>query len=313
MKGPKGFIVILPDQIIEIPLSSNLSWLRLFYALPRELVEKRLEYLNLPRNIRQVLDSDEYRAMIRSDSFLELVWDCYAWTAWQFFRVPKKGGKYQDIPGDWKNYSGNFPLWRISYLIVVHFRHKFETEMEWSFQNLFLAPPEHEIAWLNYQQFSNLVGNLTDLIVKEENWQPFIDELWKSRQPEDYTGKSVQKRDFMRSWTHSRKIPTLSLEEIKENGLSVNGDVLYDIADPSAEFETRVLEKAKMDDFKSRLSETDQKILELRAAGYSQKEIAETVGFKVPSAISKRIQHIANRFDDFVSKEYGEFIDKHIE
>ena len=90
-------------------------------------------------------------------------------------------------------------------------------------------------------------------------------------------------------------------------------DALYDIADPSAEFETRVLEKAKMDDFKSRLSETDQRILELRAAGYSQKEIAERVGFKVPSAVSKRIRQVANRFDDFVSKEYGEFIDKHIE
>ncbi len=48
MKGPKGFIGILPDQIIEIPLGSNLSLMRLFYALPRELVEKRPEYLDLP-------------------------------------------------------------------------------------------------------------------------------------------------------------------------------------------------------------------------------------------------------------------------
>ena len=57
MKGPKGFIVILPYQIIEIPKSSNLSWLRLFYALPKELVEKQPEYLDLPRNIRQILDT----------------------------------------------------------------------------------------------------------------------------------------------------------------------------------------------------------------------------------------------------------------
>lgn len=127
MKGPKGFIVILPEQIIEIPLKNNLSWLRLFYALPRELVEKRPEYLELPRNIRRVLDSEDSRALIQSDSFLELVWDCYAWAAWQFFQVPKKGGKYQDIPGDWQNYSGNFPLWRMSNLAVVHFREKFET------------------------------------------------------------------------------------------------------------------------------------------------------------------------------------------
>mgnify|MGYP000110406511 CR=1 FL=1 len=145
------------------------------------------------------------------------------------------------------------------------------------------------------------VEDLTKITVEEENWQPLIDEIWKSRQPEDYAGKSVQKRDFMRSWMHSRTIPALSLEEIRANGLSINGDALYDIADPSAEFETRVLEKAKMDDFKSRLSETDQK------------EIAERVGFKVPSAVSKRIRQVANRFDDFVSKEYGEFIDKHIE
>nr|MCR5254645.1 hypothetical protein [Acetatifactor sp.] len=62
-------------------------------SLPRELVEKRPAYLELPRNIRQVLDSEDSRAMIQSDSFLELVWDCYARAAWQFFQVPKKGGK----------------------------------------------------------------------------------------------------------------------------------------------------------------------------------------------------------------------------
>ena len=37
------------------------------------------------------------------------------------------------------------------------------------------------------------------------------------------------------------------------------------------------------------------------------------MGFKVPSAVSKRIEKLANRFEDFVSKEYGEFLDKHME
>lgn len=140
MNSPKGFIVVLPGQMIEIPLNSNLSWLRLFYALPRELVEKRPEYLEMPRNIRRVLDSEKYRAMLQSDSFLELVWDCYAWAAWQFFQIPHKDGTYYAIPGDWQNYSGDFPLWRISYLILAYFRNKFEFEMDWSFQNLFLHP-----------------------------------------------------------------------------------------------------------------------------------------------------------------------------
>ena len=195
MNGPKGFLVILPGQMIEIPQDSHLAWLRMFYALPRELVEKRPAYLEMPRNIRRVLSSEKYRAMLQSDSFLELVWDCYAWAVWQFFQIPHKDGSYHDIPGDWQNYSGDFPLWRMSYLILPYFRNKFEYAMDWSFQNLFLAPIEHDIAWLPYQQFCNLVGNLTDLIVKEQDWQPVIDEIWNNRQPEDYTGKNIQKRD----------------------------------------------------------------------------------------------------------------------
>jgi DNA-binding CsgD family transcriptional regulator len=149
--------------------------------------------------------------------------------------------------------------------------------------------------------------------VKKQNWQPLIDEVWNNRQPADYTGKNMQKRDYMRSWTHSRTIPTLSLEEIRENGLSANGDVLYEMADPRAEFEARILEKTKMENFKSRLSDADRRILELRAAGYSQQEIADRIGFKAPSAVSKRIRQMAKLFDDFVSKEYSEFIGKRIE
>lgn len=50
-----SFFVVLADGIIEIPQSSNLSWLPLFYVLPKELVEKGLDYLELPRNIHQLL------------------------------------------------------------------------------------------------------------------------------------------------------------------------------------------------------------------------------------------------------------------
>ena len=37
LKSPKGFIVVLPGEIIEIPQDSDKSWLTLFYSLPREL------------------------------------------------------------------------------------------------------------------------------------------------------------------------------------------------------------------------------------------------------------------------------------
>ena len=250
--------------------------------------------------------------MIKDDSFLELVWDCYAWSAWQFFKVPHKDGTYHDIPGDWSHYSGDFPLWRWSYEIIKHFRKKFENEMEWSFQKLFLMDKDDELPWLSYQHFSNLIGNLTDMVVEEQNWQPMIDEIWNCRQVNDYTGKNFSKKDFMRSWTHSRTAVHVSFDELLEEGTTVDGEQLFDIADPRSEFESEVIHKFYMEDFKSRLTEQDAKILQMRYDGNSFQEIADVVGFKTAGAVSKRILKIAGTYEDFVSDQYDKFLENHI-
>jgi len=39
-EGPKGFLVVLPGEIIEIPQNNDKSWLTLFYSLPKDLAEK---------------------------------------------------------------------------------------------------------------------------------------------------------------------------------------------------------------------------------------------------------------------------------
>ena len=308
---PSGFIVILADGMIEIPQDSNLSWLTLFYALPKELVEKRAVYLNLSRNIHKLLNSPEHTELIKSDAFLELVWDCYAWAAWQFFQVPKSDGTYQDIPGDWQHYSGDFPLWRWSYEIIRYLRMKFEHEMEWSFQRLFMMGEDAELPWLSYRQFSNLVGNLTDMVVKEQNWQPLFDEVWNNRQVDDYTGKNVNKRDFMRSWTHSRTATHVSIEDALENGVMLDGNMLFELEDPRGQFEEKIIGEMQIEQFKGALTEQDKTILQMRYEGYSLKEIAEKVGFKTPSAVAKRIEKIASSYEDFVSEEYSAFLEKH--
>ena len=58
--------------------------------------------------------------------FKLLVWDCYAWCAWQFFQVKDRKGNYRDIPGNWNQYAGYFPLWRLSYSMIPYIRMKFE-------------------------------------------------------------------------------------------------------------------------------------------------------------------------------------------
>jgi DNA-directed RNA polymerase specialized sigma subunit len=153
---------------------------------------------------------------------------------------------------------------------------------------------------------------LTAQIVKEQNWQPMIDETWNTRLPDDYNrGQNTDKRDFMRSWEHSRTMKRISLDEISETGVKMDGEMLYDIADARAAFESKVITEVQMDQFKSRLTDQDKQILQMRYDGCSLKEIAEKVGFKTPSAVCKHIESIAGQYDDFVGGEYSEFLDKH--
>lgn len=305
-------LVIRKDGYIKIPKDSYLIWLPLFYALPKELAGKRPAYLDLPRNINRLLREERYRDMVNCDSFLELVWDCYAWAIWQFLQVPAKDGSYKDIPGDWSHYSGDFPLWRLCYGIIQHFRNAVEYEMDWSFQRLFAAPEDVDFPWLTYKQFGNLVGNLTDKIVAEQNLQPVIDAIWENRQPEDYNrGQNTNKRDFLRSWNHDRKYEQLSVEEIAESGAVVDGDTFFDIPDPKAEFEAKVISDTQIEQFQHTLSEMDMKILQLRMEGKTLQEIADAVGFQTAGAVKKRIDKIAGTYDTFVADQYNEFLDSH--
>lgn len=77
-KGPKGFIVVLPGGIIEIPQDSYLSWLTLFYLMPRVLVEKWPPALEIPRRPFEALRSQKCLDSIKQDKFAELVWDCWS-------------------------------------------------------------------------------------------------------------------------------------------------------------------------------------------------------------------------------------------
>lgn len=172
---------------------------------------------------------------------------------------------------------------------------------------------DDELPWLSYQHFGNLVGNLTDLIVLEQNWQLWqlmIDEIWNTRQVNDYTGKNINKKDFMRSWTHSRTAQHISFDELLEEGTTVDGELLFDIADPRSEFESEIIHKFYMEDFKAQLPGVDSKILQMRYDGHSLKEIAAAVGFKTPSAVSKHVEKIAERYDNFISDEYGKLLSK---
>ena len=251
----------------------------------------------MPRNTKKLLASQKYIGMVRDDAFLELVMDCYAWAIWQFLKVPGKDGEYKSIPGSWENYSGYFPLWQMSYIIIGGFVEGLAKELGWSIQYFFSQPYAVDAPWLTQKQFMNLAGNMTDKIVAEMNLQPTIDAVWQQRQPEDYNGKNVAARDHMRSWYHSRAFDHVSLESMMEG--TGDGNPGQDIPDPDAEFEQRVIDQEQVNEFQSGLSKTDMLILKMRMEGSTLEVIAKAAGYKTASAVKKRIDRIALQYEQF--------------
>jgi transcriptional regulator len=84
------------------------------------------------------------------------------------------------------------------------------------------------------------------------------------------------------------------------------------VADPRSDFENSVISEMQIATFaENTITEKDREILQLRMDGYTEQKIADKVGYKTASAVHKRIAKIADAYEDFVTAEYGKFLDKH--
>ena len=135
-----------------------------------------------------------------------------------------------------------------------------------------------------------------------------IDAVWENRDMEDYNaGSSTVKMDFMRTWHHSRSGKPVSLDEVLESG----DREFFGIADTRSDFEQRVISEAQIAAFAERnISKKDRAILKLRMEGYTEQQIADQVGYQTASAVHKRIARIASAYEDFVTLEYQEYLEK---
>lgn len=296
-----------PDDTLWIPRSSNKSWLTLFYALPRVMVEKQKEYFSLPRCPYEVLRTEKYDELINDDLFLQLVWDCYAWMIFQRIPIPLKDGTYRFIPGADLHYSGNFPLWRMSYYMVGIMRDMFE-QFGTSFQALFKVKKGDEIPYIPYEKWAVFIGDMTTAIIVKRNLRPMIDNIWNTRTPEDYSEYySRIKANFESQWFHERTNVGKGMRSIEEmmEASDENG-IRFDVPDKK-DYTEEVINRMAWERFTSTLSKRDREILDLKAKGFTDKEIAEKVGYKTHSAVVKRIQKIASLLEDFSREDYREY------
>lgn len=139
------------------------------------------------------------------------------------------------------------------------------------------------------------LARMMSLFLQTQN-VPELVELQKSMATHEDFSKSVvqnfSKIDFDRKWTHSRS----------EAGAALSLDGLIDAFQDAIPVEPldNATEEVELIDLERKvlenLNETDKEIYLMKKQGYSQNEIAEKIGFKSASAVSKRLANIKQIF-----------------
>lgn len=123
---------------------------------------------------------------------------------------------------------------------------------------------------------------------------------------EDFNDSVCENHDkinFLKRWTHSdtQLGAALSLEEVMES----DRDAVENAADFFSPAESAEEAYAELrNGFLATLPEDDRAIFIMRENGKTQKEIAETLGYKTHSAVTKRLQAMREQFEMYI-KEQG--------
>ena len=123
---------------------------------------------------------------------------------------------------------------------------------------------------------------------------------------EDFNDSVCENHDkinFLKRWTHSdtQLGAALSLEEVMESDRDA-AENASDFFSPAESTEETYSELRN--GFLATLSEDDRTIFIMREKGKTQKEIAEALGYKTHSAVTKRLQAMREQFEMYI-KEQG--------
>lgn len=122
-------------------------------------------------------------------------------------------------------------------------------------------------------------------------------------QHEDFTEKlSQDKINFYNKWTHAKTklgAPLLFSELSEDEATNIEGAKMFFANDP--EEERRYI--SLRDEFAKTLNGTDREIYYLLEKGITQKEIAQRLGYKTHSAVSKRMKIMNKDFKKFLGFE----------
>ena len=271
----------------RISRTSNLAFLPLAYFLPEEIITKCPTLRKLPRCLGDIVNSKRKMKMINSDQFRIEVMDSTAALTFPHFGF--RGWK--------EHYSGDFPVWRLSYSTGLWGK-LLEEETGWGLKVLLQTPSRELIPYFEKDYINEAMRLIVERAIEEQGWQPILDVVKELPCDEDFEKvNSFVRIDFLRKWYHTRveNVQTVSLEECLED----DEHGIYYVEDKSTPFENNVVGDDYVVRFKAGLSEKDIIILEMRVNGLTYEKIAERMGYKNHSGVIKRIKAIAKDFEDY--------------
>lgn len=137
----------------------------------------------------------------------------------------------------------------------------------------------------------NFLKHMVELLMNTMDVQSLIEIALANPVAEDFNCKNplnYAKRDFEKSWYHTRTYKVISLDEMIENADTSGGVELHD----GINVEEVSIASISAEEFLNTLDETDKKIVDMLVKRYTQAEIADEVGLS-QSAVSRRLKKIA--------------------
>ncbi|MCM1167174.1 MAG: winged helix-turn-helix domain-containing protein [Lachnospiraceae bacterium] len=143
----------------------------------------------------------------------------------------------------------------------------------------------------------DLLKHMVELLMSAMDVQSLIEIALANPVAEDFNRNNplnYAKRDFEKSWYHTRTAQTISLDEIIENADSSGRAEIPNAVD----IEAVGIAAISAEEFLNALDETDQKIVDMLVKKFTQSEIADEVGLS-QSAVSRRLKKLSTLGKDF--------------
>lgn len=152
------------------------------------------------------------------------------------------------------------------------------------------------------QRADDFLNNAVKTAMQVVNYEEVAQAVQEEAAYEDFNHdkfNNYRSKDFDRKWNHTRsKIETVSLNEMVSAVNDEGESAPLQVADSSVNVEDEAIANLTGNNFWDSISEDDRVLLKMRMSGKTQQEIADTLGYKTHSAVTKRLQKLKEVFEN---------------